>query len=326
VPSAALISVGNASLRPERQSEFEAGFDADFSKVKLEFTAYNRQSSDALINRPYGPSFGLGGTAVKQVNVGEVRNRGIEALVNLTLLSRRSVTWDVNLNGSINQNELLRLAPDVPRLASGIFRQTPGYPVNSMWDRKIRSWSDANNNGIIELNEVVLSDTAEYLGELQPPRQLGASSNVGLFGDRVRLSAMADYRGGHARWNNDFANRCFRTINSCREVNDPTTPLAQQAKSVAFNQPTGSVWTGYIEDGTFVRLREVGLTLSDPRMSRALRAQDAKLNLSARNLYTWTRYTGIDAEATNAPGRDQFADNPTLPPARYFVARLTLVF
>ncbi len=321
---AALATLGNANLKPERQIELEAGLDADVlnGRAHLELTFYNRQSRDALINQPLAPSLGLAGPLSRQINVGEVRNRGIEGLLNLRLLTGRRLSWDLTLNGYANQNRLRKLAPGVSSIGTSVFRQVPGYPVNGMWDRPILGYNDANGNGIIEPNEVTLGPAAVYLGSSVPTRELTASTAIVLLEGRLRLSALVDYRGDYLRWNNVGANRCFATISNCREVNDPTAPLDRQAGAVAFRSTL--TWTKYLEDGTFARLREVSIAYAEPRLARLLGAREATLVMAARNLATWTRYSGIDPEGTNVPGNEAFADNPTAPPARHFILRLTL--
>ncbi len=321
---AALAALGNSDLKPERQIELEAGLDADAwnGRVHAELTFYNRQSHDALINQPLAPSMGLVGPLSRQVNVGEVRNRGIEGLLNLQFLTGRRLSWEVSLNGYANQNRLLTLAPGVATIGTSVFRQVPGYPVNGMWDRPIVGYKDANGNGILEPTEVTLGPEAVYLGSSVPTRELTVGTAVGLLDGRLRLSALVDYRGDYLRYNNIGANRCFATISNCREVNDPTASLGQQAGAVAFRSTL--TWTAYLQDGTFARLREVSASYTEPGLARLLGAREATLVVAARNLATWTRYPGIDPEGTSIPGVDQFADNPTAPPARHLILRLTL--
>lgn len=323
--AAAISAVGDTRLRPERQTEFEGGLDAEFAngRVSLELTAYSRQSSDALIDRPFAPSFGLG-DATQQINIGEVRNRGIEALLNVRVIDTPDLSWDVSLNANTNRNRLLRLAPDIPFVGHTWIRNVEGYPIFGLWDRPILGYEDSDGDGMIDASEVELGDTAVFFGSIHPTRQLAATSTWTLFDGRVNLTALMDYRGGHKRWNNDFANRCFRTIAVCRELNDPTAPLDRQAAAVAYNEAT--IFAGYYEDGDFLRVRELAVTLDEPRLARLVRARSASLTLSARNLVTWSNYSGIDVESTNSPGDDGFADNPTAPPGRYFNLRLNLGF
>jgi outer membrane receptor protein involved in Fe transport len=81
-PAVVYTTLGNRNLRPERSTEFEAGIDGTFfgNRVVTEFTFYNKLSKDALVNRILPPSLGTGATA-RLENVGEVQNRGLEALV-----------------------------------------------------------------------------------------------------------------------------------------------------------------------------------------------------------------------------------------------------
>ncbi len=79
-----------------------------------------------------------------------------------------------------------------------------------------------------------------------------------------------------------------------------------------------------MEDAGFLKLRELTLGVGLPKSftSRILagRAQDARIELSGRNLYTWTNYTGLDPEVSNfgnqALGR--FQDVTPYPPSRSF--------
>ena len=324
--AAAVLSNGNPDLKPERQTEIEAGFEAEWfaGRIRLEATAYNRRSTDAIVDQPYASSFGLGTGATQQINIGAVRNRGLEGLLNVRVLNARSVNWDVGLNGFINQNRILRLAPGVAS-TGGTYRQVPGYPVNGIWERKILGYQDANDDGILEPDEISVTDTAVFIGSPLPSRELTGTTTIGLFGDAVRVSALFDYRGGHVRWNNVAGNRCGEFFPAdCRGINDPAAPLAEQAAAVVFDRYNSS-YAGYMEDGEFLRLRELALTLTaSPRIARLLRARSASLTLSARNLWVATGYTGIDPEGTNAPGADRIADNPTTPLPRSFIMRLDL--
>ena len=114
----------------------------------------------------------------------------------------------------------------------------------------------------------------------------------------------------------------------CAGVADPTASVEEQARFIAarfYNTPTG-----YIEDASFVKLRELSLTLSTPN-ALALRVpalRGASLTISGRNLKTWTDYTGLDPEINESGGGANFTQGEfnTQPPLRYWTARLNLVF
>ena len=121
----------------------------------------------------------------------------------------------------------------------------------------------------------------------------------------------------------DFRCGVFRT---CRALNDPTTPLEEQAGPVAgAYHPSGTVaWV--LEPGWFVKLRELSVTFFLPdSWAGAIGASRASLVLTSRNLATWTDYTGLDPE-TNSSGGSNFTrfDLGGQPAVRFFSVRFNL--
>ncbi len=318
-------ALGNATLGPERQAEVEAGFDAEFAegRARLEFTYYRRQSDDALINRPLAPSSGVTG---RLENLGRVRNLGYEGLVTARLVDRAALALDVSLNGSINKNKLITLGPGVTAIpGSKSWRHAPGYPLFGAWERPITSYRDSNGNGILEPTEIQLGDTEVFRGPTTPTRQLTASTTVSLFRNLLRVNALFDHRGGYTLVAYEDINRCAVIVSSCREVIDRTTPLDQQVAAAAYRAYND--WWGFFQDGAFTRLRELGMSIQAPaRYARVARARDLTVTVSGRNLALWTKYTGVDPEVNSNTGTDQSATNPTAPPSRYWLLRLTLGF
>jgi TonB-linked SusC/RagA family outer membrane protein len=322
VNGAAVRTLGNPNLKPERQKESEIGFDAEWfaGRVRLEATVYNKESEDALVNLSFAPELGLATT--QQFNIGKVRNRGLEGIVSSALLNSPLVRLNLTLNASLNENKLLTLGYGVPPIGvGGGSVQIPGYPVNSLWDRPIVSYSDANGNGILERNEVVLGDTAVYLGTSLPTRQLATSVTIGVLNDRLRLGGLADYRGGYKRFDSQTAFGCVFSAN-CRAVNDPTTPLDQQANAVAAIRNVFR--SSYLSDASFMRLRELALTyfLSESAASK-VGAKTLAITLSGRNLLLFTRYRGQDPEGNFTPNLDNVQEVNSQPQVRYFLLRLT---
>jgi len=171
---------------------------------------------------------------------------------------------------------------------------------------------------------VQLGAEAEFLGNPLPAREFSLSSNATFF-DVVRLSASLDGKSDYMLLNYTRSFRCTSAFVNCREAFDSTAPLFDQARAVAGMTAPVSV---YVEDASFVKLREVSLTLIAPRdWGQRVGAQGLSLTFSGRNLATWTDYTGFDPEV-NFAGGDNFstADFLTQPPVRYFTARVNLNF
>ena len=85
---------GNADLKPERQDEFEFGFDSGFleNRLGIEFTYYKQKVTDLLLQRVLGPSSGFGS---RFENVGNLENTGVEVLLRGTPIKSQDFNWDV---------------------------------------------------------------------------------------------------------------------------------------------------------------------------------------------------------------------------------------
>jgi hypothetical protein len=260
-----------------------------------------------------------------------VQNIGWEATVNARILSSRTVSWDMTFAGSTIRNELVELGEGIPPVIAGLQRHTPGFELGSFWERPLLSFDDANDNGIIELSEIVVGDTAVYAGSPTPRHEFSLSQTLSLFSGALRVQGLLDYKGGFKQYNLTEVFRCTATGNNCQGMHDPNAPLDIQARAVARRfHPRQSNW-GYLEDGEFLKLRELSLTYSLPtRVAGMFGAQHASLTLGGRNLATWTGYTGVDPEV-NGQGQGAFNgfgvyDFLTQPQVRTFLLRANFTF
>ncbi len=313
VPSAVLATIGTPGLRPERTAEEEGGFDLGLfhQRLTLEATAYNKLSRDALVGIPIEGSLGAG---TQLINLGSVRNRGIEMLLTARVLDTRPVQWDVTLSGSDNENRLVTLGRgvnpiDQTSLFEAPYKQVPGFPLYGAWANPLIHYSDLNHDGIIEANEVTVGAAPSFIGPTLAPRELAINSGVTLLGGRIRVDGQIDHRSGQYLTNTlaDFTN----SFEHSRATNNPHAPVPEQARAVA------TISSGYvdIEPASFTRLRELSLTyVASTRLAAALRVRALSFTLAGRNLALWTRYTGSDPEVSTVQGANQvttFAGVPT---------------
>jgi TonB-dependent starch-binding outer membrane protein SusC len=335
--------IGDPNLRPEFTTELELGFDVGLfdDRVGAEFTFFNKQSRDALVFRRLDPSVGAVGHVVtapglgtgatgRFENIGRVSNRGIEALLRLQPVNTANFRWDLTSTYSTVRNRLDELAEGIEPIIFGLGgatqRHTPGYALGGYWGRRLVSWGDANDDGIIQPNEIQLSDAPEFLGSPMPTREYSFNTTATMF-NLVRFSMLLDGKGGHMLNNSTRYFRCASSFVNCREAFDPTAPLEDQALAIAASGPTGERLV-YLEDASFLKLRELAVTFIAPQnLQRQLRMEGLSLTLAGRNLHTWTNYTGFDPEV-NFAGGDNYstADFLTQPPVRYLTARINVNF
>ena len=334
-------TLGNRNLKPERSTELELGVDGTLWNGRLtsEITYYNKSSKDALVSRVLPPSLGTGATQ-RFENLGEVRNRGWEALINARIIQRSAFGWDLTLNGSTNDNKLVSLGGLPNIVLSSTLQNREGYPLNGWWARGLLRYEDKDGNGIITNTgcaslqqnntpacEILVSDTTIFLGYSSPRREAAVTSGFDVLNRRLRLTAMLDYKGGHKVYNNTERIRCASRFN-CAGLISPEAPLFEQARTVMVREHASRSVGGFIEDGDFIRFRELSLsyTASGAWAARYLRGRSVVVSAAVRNLGNiWTKYTGVDPEAFGTTG-DAPSSFQAFAPPTYFAFRLNLGF
>ena len=329
-PGVTLAGTGRADLKPERSREVEVGFDMGFSedRIGLDFTYFDKLSENALISRRLAPSLGLTTSAFE--NLGSVSNKGFEALLRANVLERSTTRLDVTLSASRVANRLEELGEGVtPILFGRNFnpqRHQEGFPLGGFWQRVI-TYEDRNGDGLLQRDEVAIGDTAVYLGQPFPKTEIAFSQNLELFG-WLRVASLFDYKGGHKVMNTTRFDTCsWEQV--CGHTYDDNADLRDQAAWMAYNVIDRNVNAMlYLEDGDFVKWRELSLTFIAPQnLAGRVGASNLSVTLAGRNLATWTDYRGFDPEV-NQFGMSSFLsqDYYTQPPMRQWIGRVDINF
>ena len=300
-------NIGNPNLKPERGKEIELGFDAGFldDRLGLEFTYYRKKTVDEILQREIAPSIGFPPVfpGAQYFNAGSVLNQGIELLARGRPYDRGPVSVDMTLNLSTNSNRIESLLQGVTSVSAGTFLQhRVGFPVGSWFGRKVVSADlDANGTAINVLCDNGSGGTVAcgsapnvYLGRTIPNFEGAFGTTVTLWG-RLRLYGLLDAKTGYRKMDGNTRVRCTVVGEFCREN---FYPLEFDPKRIAGIQSGGSIVDYLIDDASFLKLREVSASYTLPeRWAGAVGATRASVTLAGRNLYTWTRYGGLEPEA-----------------------------
>lgn len=334
--------VGNPDLKPERGIEKEGGFEASAlgDRISVDFTAYNKKTTDAILLLGQAPSLGFPGA--QYVNIGSLVNRGLELQVKTVPMDRPNFRWTLDVGLARNDNEVLDLGSrgtiivpsnlDTPALT---LHHQVGFPAGSWFGKKIiEATIDANgvaqsyrcDQGTNNRADGIPVDCAQaqdiYLGR-SDPRDVGSvASSVTLFGG-LTLSAMLDFKLNVQHGDNDAVVRCA-IFATCRanyypgEV--PATTLAEyQHSDVAASYAAA--------DASFKRLREIALSYTIPaRFLGAARASRGTFTLAARNLRTWTPWTSLDPETAWVTNQFDKSNQTFTPQPTQIVTGLRLTF
>lgn len=317
-------NLGNQDLKPERTTEFEGGVEASLlgGRLTISGTYYYSKTSDVLVERTVAPSLGV--TEERFVNLAEVRNQGVEGEVHTLLLDADDVTFNLDLSGSYNDNDLLELGEGIsPIQVEEITEHREGHPLAGYWDQPL-DFEDANGDGIIGASEITVGDTLAFLGDPNPPVQLNGSTSLALF-DFLRLRSQWVAHLGHELHNETESFRCG--VGNSRFRHDPDSPLERQANCIG--NAIGATEAGFVQEADFVKLREVSASFRAPAAwaQGTLGVRSLSLTLSGRNLATWTGFNGLDPEI-NKTGGSNFITGTffTQPPLRYWNARVNVSF
>jgi TonB-linked SusC/RagA family outer membrane protein len=297
-------SFGDPDIKPERQTEIETGFDAQFANGRgsLAFTLYQKTIDDVILQIAAAPSVGY---TVQILNGGQFRNRGIEALLDVSPVQGPDYGWTSRTTLARNRG----IVTSLPVPAFTLSQDATGQGV---------AFGAGYGIARLEVGEsvtqIVGSDGANGVvkkGDASPDFTMGFSNELTWKG--VRVSSLFDWQKGG------------NLVNVTKNVFDafglaPDVPDGGLAR-INLNDTQGIAQ--YIEDASFVKLREVavGYELPQSLVSRlGGRARGVRLELSGRNLYTWTKYTGADPEVSNFGNQQisRFIDLAPFPPSRSF--------
>jgi TonB-linked SusC/RagA family outer membrane protein len=305
-------TIGLGTIHPELTTELEGGVDATFfgGRAGLEVTQYHKKTTDLVLTQALATSTGF---AFQVINGGSLQNNGTELGLNLIPIQTGAFSWTSNTTFSRNRNRVLTLP-------------VPGFATGSGFSQRFGSYKIQTGYSATQMVTFLGKDSTGkpkefHLGDQNPDFQMGFTNDFTV--GKLRLSTLLDWRKGG--WVANLTNDYF-------DGDLPGGNLADTAAVNYRNSHFGKYVPVYAEHGSFAKLREVTLSydLGESFAHRMFgnRAQDLRLELSGRNLKTWTNYTGYDPEVSNfgnAPiGRTQ--DVTPYPPSRQFYVSLNATF
>lgn len=207
----ALAFKGNPDLTWETSNSFNVGLDYAFLDGKVTGTLeyFNRQTSDMLYNRPVSPSLGY---STIPMNIGSMRNYGMELEVNYTPVKTDKIEWSVNFNGTWINNKILKLAPELNGewiSGSRIYREgesmyqlylvkyagvDPATGKALYWGWKYDEDTNEKIEGSYGIKDTYDTKDRQGTGNLLPKFYGGFGTNLSLYG--FDISVAFSYQAG----------------------------------------------------------------------------------------------------------------------------------
>ena len=351
------------NLTWEKTRQIDVGLDLGFLNNRLSATidVYQKNTYDLLLRKPI-PIYDGGGDEL--VNLGEVRNRGIDVSVTGVIFQRKDLKWESMFNISYYKNKVIDLAgeDEISMGRAGGTNQTMdiepavvkvGYPLGSikgwtwlgLWskeeaaqaaqwgqfpgDNHFQSFTGNMEGGVYRLS----TEDATIIGKSSPDVTLGWNNTFSY----KRLDVNVFFQGafGHnrinlARWylNERASDARMITgkegwLNKWTEDNQDTKVPNPYSATVM----SRVVSHQYMEKADFVRLKNLSIAYTLPKAK--VKFGDLRIGMSAQNLFTFTKYTGLDPEGNMGNGGDDTQagfDGFSYPLARTFTADLRFTF
>jgi TonB-linked SusC/RagA family outer membrane protein len=289
IGGAGAFRVGTAraasDLRPERQRELEGGVDVSLfrNRATADFTAFRRNISDLLIIRTLPPTSGY---STETSNGASMRVWGFEAALSAYPV-QGAFTWNTRLNLGANRSRITDL-PVAPFLLG-----TPQVGAIRIEQGKSATQLVGNDTLPQSGGRVVVP---VVMGDGNPKYNAG-------WGNEVRWRGLSAYALLDRQQGGMLANGTWRHYDLGQNSRDYDEVTATGQKLGEVRRTTYlQVTRIYYQDATYLKLREVTLGYDLPRalVRRAwARGNTARLQLSGRNLYWWTKFRGGDPEAEN---------------------------
>ena len=319
-------TLGSDNIRPEETTELEVGTELKFfnNRINFDFTYYDRQTVDQVINVDVAPAAGFNG---RFVNAGEISNEGFEVGASFTPILTDSFKWNIDVNWTAYDSEVVKLADQVESITLAGFTSTssrvlPGESYGAIFgSRYLR-----NDNGdvLIDDNGFPLVDPVDgVIGDPIPDWQAGIRNTFSY--KNLSLSVLFDIREGGDVWCGtcgilDYFGVSQNTAD-LREVNNFIFDGVIQSSGQPNNIPValadpanglgairwvrygfGGVSEDYVYDASWVRLREASLTYNlGGSILDGTPITSGSITFSGRNLWLSTDYPGVDPE-TNLTG------------------------
>lgn len=330
--------LGNDNLSWETTTQYNVGLDLGFFDNRLSFVIdlYRKDTESLLQNVSLPPSTGY---SKRRDNIGSMRNEGLELTLNATPVVNKYFSWDMGFNISFNRNKVLSLGEGIVNqtvndVNSSIkpFMLVIGQPIGNIYAMKelgiYQNEQEVREHGIYTtpdmikfgVGEIKYQDTDQSEGEKgvlnENDRVVVGNSNPdfifgitqtftykqfdlsfllqGVYGNDVINTLKYNFESNLGQSNNttwEAYNNAWRGEGSSNT----------QSKIIESNKRVVYFSDRYIEDGSFLRLKNINVGYNVPLKNKMI--QSLRISFIATNLFTLTKYSGYDPEV-NGFGSD----------------------
>ncbi|MDB5121621.1 MAG: TonB-dependent receptor [Sphingobacteriales bacterium] len=341
----------NSALQWESAQQVDLGFDFGLikSRIKGSLDYYNRKTSNLLYNVPQPISSGF---SSRTENVGSMRNSGWEFALNGSIVDGKDFKFDANFNITTLKNEILSLGTVPQFIGTGpgnigeysILKPGEsmgsfyGYIVDGIWQTgdDFSSAQAGVRPGDLKYrdldgNKLINADDRVILGNSLPNFYYGFNTNVSY--KDLSLSVFLEGSHGAKMLNSSLVDSYYAVDFRRNKLADlylnrwtPTNPSTEYPSFMPGDvQGARRITNKTVEDASYLRLQSIRLAYNLPLPKNKF-INNATVFINGQNLYTFTKYSGVDP-AVNANGDDILrVDYNSYPLTKTFTGGINIQF
>ena len=297
----------NEDLKWETTTTFNVGLDFGFlnNRITGSLDFYHRKTTDMLMSAPVAAMSNFGNRIM--TNIGSMKNTGFEAAVTVRPIQTTDWQWEISGNMTYNKNKVSELAGDGQPIEYGdvglgtgnyALAHQEGQAMGSFWvyqqvydadGKPIQGVVvDRDANGVIDIN-----DRYFYKSSIAP-WLFGLSSRVQYknwdFGFGLRASI-----GNYVFNQLKMGHRSLEYIGTGTGYMSNTMPYAYEVNYKNGDKIYDALTDYFIENASFLKCDNITLGYTFDKLFQAVRG---RVYVSATNVFTITKYKGMDPEVS----------------------------
>lgn len=308
----------NPNLGWEEAYMTSIGIEAEFiNRINFTLDLYNIDNKNILLAVPLAPSTGF---FQFMDNVGTVNNKGVELAVDADIIDKGDWYWNFGFNIGLNKNKVTYLPNGEFRQGSQLVKEgqdifTWNMPKWAGVDPKNGDplWEKVAEDGTITTTNKYDEATYQNVGKASPMFQGGLNTMLKWKG--LTLSATGNFIYGNLIYNSARVSMdsdgAYTSYNQMSIDNGLGWSRWQQEGDIAThpkprvggNKKANNESSRYLEDGSYFRLKNVTLSYDLPQAwIKKAKMQGLRVYVSGDNLWTATRFSGMDPEIDTEDG------------------------
>lgn len=302
---APFYKIYDPNLKPQNTRSYELGFDLTLLDGLLDISyTYSRQNvKDQIFEVPLAGSTGAESWIT---NAGKLHTNAHEATININAVKSNLIDWSFGFNFSKIDNYVDKLAPGVDDITLGGFvtpqvRLMKGYKFPVIYG--VDYARDAEGRILVDDKGMPMSGKSDVIGKVSPDFTLGFNTSIRI--EKLRISALFDWKSGGQMYHGtnallDVYGVSERTANRDQPIifdgwkSDGTKNDIVITDHQALYNALSNIDAYYIEDNSFIKLREISMSYPVYKSSWI----EVTASAFARNIVIWSELPYFDPEAS----------------------------